>query len=238
MKSHCSLSYHILPPDEVENFALLVKAGYYGNNPPFTVLPITEADFEALITAYVNKRADYVNGGLAQKPDFLLAKNALMSALDLLAAQADIVANGDSTTISLAGFVPTKTGSSTPAAPAQPAAPVIKRGASGELFAEVPAVAGASSYGCILFATQPMPANLSLNAAGQLIDMKDGSNPGSGGSGGSVNNGGILVAIDLNKNRKKKFMGLQPHITYYFYFWAVNSTGVSALSGVSSLECL
>ncbi len=41
-KIHCSLSYHNMPLDEVESFALGIEAGYFGNNPPFTVLRFTQ----------------------------------------------------------------------------------------------------------------------------------------------------------------------------------------------------
>lgn len=36
---------------------MLVKAGYYGHNPPFTDLTITEAAFLLLITNYVTALA-------------------------------------------------------------------------------------------------------------------------------------------------------------------------------------
>src|SRR5688572_17821351 len=101
LKAKVSRSYHSLPPDEVDDFALGVKDGYYGNNPPFTVLPITAAAFQALIDDYIIKRAAFVNGGESQKGAYLLALAALMSALDSLADETDEVADGDVPTIEL-----------------------------------------------------------------------------------------------------------------------------------------
>lgn len=239
-KQHCSLSYHKALLDELDVFAVGVRDGIYNNATTFTSPPLTQTAFQALIDNYINTRALYVQGGLAQKGPFRAAKTALINGLDTTADYVDGIANGDANIITLADFVPTKAGDSEGHVPAQTAAPKLERGAAGELLAEVPAVTGAEYYGCILIAGQQLPPFITLNALGQLIAVAENDNnpnptpdpeprplPGS-----------VIVAIDFTKSRKKKFTGLQYHMVYYAYYFAGNATGVSPLSPVSSLEVL
>ena len=229
-KIHCNLHYHESPLGEVESFALGVKAGYYGNNPPFTVLPLTAAALQLLIDDYGTTRAAYVNGGLLQKGPFLLAKTALMNALDSLTEEVDKVAAGNSEIIVLSGFRPTLPRGEGEA-PARPTGVVVKRGATGELLAECPVVEGAQSYGCIVIAGNPLPAGFGLNGSGQFVIVEMAPTP-------PPPVGTIDAVFDFTKGRKKRFTGLAPHTVYYIYFYAVNATGVSPLSDVASLECL
>lgn len=232
--SHCSLSYHHLGIDVLDVFSVGVRDGVFNNKPPFDAPPTDKDTFQKFIDSYINTRGAYVQGGLAQKGPFQEAKAALLKTLDTFADFVDGIAKGNVNIITLGGFVPTKIGSTEHHAPEQPKAAQIKRGATGELFAEVPVVAGAEWYGCIVFAGMPMPSALSLNAVGQLVVAQNKpQNPEM-----KMPETNIIALFDLNKNRKKKFSGLQSHVTYYFYFYAANATGVSPLSEVSSLECL
>ena len=234
-KIHVSLSYHHIHLDVLDVFAIGVRDGIYGNAGTFATPPITQAAFQVFIDDYINTRGAYVQGGLAQKGPFLAAKTALITTLDDFATYVDGIAKGDANIITLAGFVPTKPGGTAGHAPAQPLPALVTRGASGELFAECPVVAGADSYGCLAFAGFPMPSVLSLNAVGQLIvqNTKDPMGPPM-----PPQPNGIIAFFDLNKSRKKKFVGLQPHVVYYFYFYTSNASGVSPISEVSSLECI
>ena len=154
-KIHCNLSYHTMHLDEVESFALGVEAGYFGNNPPFTVLPFTQVAYHGKIDNYVSTRAAYVNGGLAQKGPFMLAKKSLMDDTDALADEVDKVADGNPDIIVLGGFVPTKT----PGEGQKPGQCIVtvKKGITGELISNCALVDGAKHYGCIMTEGGPLP---------------------------------------------------------------------------------
>jgi hypothetical protein len=218
--------------DTVESFGLGVKAGYFGNNPPFTILPITAVALQGLIDDYVSKRAAYVSGGLAQKGAFMLAKAALMAALDSLAVETDKVAVGDEAIIILAGFVPTKTaGEGTK--PGQ-CVVTLKRGITGELISNCAIVPGAKHYGCIMTEGAPLPAGASITADGKLI-LTSLNNPNPPIPNPFPQPEIISAQFDFSDQREKHFMNLIHDATYYFYYYAVNATGVSPLSEVVSM---
>ena len=56
---------------------------------------------------------------------------------------------------------------------------------------------------------------------------------------GGMESGSELTGfqIDLTSQREKHFTGLKPGSTYYFYYYVVNSAGVSPLSTVVSIMC-
>ena len=232
LKSHCSLSYHNMALDQVESFALGVKAGYYGHNPPFTVLPIIEAALQILIANYTNKRADYINGGAAQKGPFLIAKADLMSALDSLANQTDIVADGDEPTIILAGFVPTKGGHSPATKPVQ-CVVTVKKGITGELISTCAPVPSAKHYGCIMLEGGQLPDGVVINADGRVVWQSKDPQPNMNQQDTKITG----VWVDLTDQREKHFTGLKHDAVYYFYYYAVNAAGVSQLSEVVSMVC-
>jgi hypothetical protein len=223
LKAHVSLSYHELQLDLIENFCLGVKNGYFGNNPPFTVLPFTELVYQGKIDDYVNTRAAYVNGGESQKGAFILAKAALMTDTDSLAKETDIVADGDVGIIELAGFDATKTGSSEPSIPGQ-CVVTVKRGIAGQLISTCAKVDGAKHYGCIVVEGALLPNTVELTETGKLLI---------GSGGGPL----PTMAIDLTDQREKQFSGLIHDVTYYFYYFAVNSKGVGPLSEPVSIVC-
>ncbi|MBK8659669.1 MAG: fibronectin type III domain-containing protein [Bacteroidetes bacterium] len=47
-----------------------------------------------------------------------------------------------------------------------------------------------------------------------------------------------VLRLEVNKGRKKTISNLQPKEEYWFYFYAGNSAGVSALSAPESRICL
>lgn len=233
LKSHCSLSYHNMPLDEVESFALGIEAGYFGNNPPFTVLPFTQVAYHGKIDAYVAKRAEYVNGGSAQKGPFLLAKKALMADTDTLADEVDLKANGNPDIIILAGFTPTKT----PSDGSKPGQCVVtvKKGIAGELIATCEIVPGAKHYGCIMTEGGELPPWFTINAEGRIIvDQSHWAPP----TTLAVEPGKIRsLQFDLTDQREKRFTGLTHDAFYYFYYYAVNAKGVGPVSEVVSIVC-
>ncbi|MGE0637303.1 MAG: hypothetical protein AB7G44_16200 [Bacteroidia bacterium] len=227
---HASLSYHELPATELKTFADGVATGYYGNNPPFTIQPVTLAVFQALISDYEEKRSDYENGGEDQKGPFLLAKAALINALDQLAAETDKVAINNKDTIILAGFTPTKTPGET-VKPGQGTV-TVKRGIAGELISTCSIVEGAKHYGCIMTEGAPLPNWVTISADGRIV--LETNNPMPDPMPGLTP---VSVQLDFTDQREKHFLGLKHDVTYYFYFYAVNAKGVGPLSEAVSMVC-
>jgi hypothetical protein len=221
-KSRCSREYRRLGLDVLDVFALGVKTGVFTHDPPFTAPPMTESEFDDLIQAYPTMRSAYVQGGLAQKGDFLNAKAALLDGIDELADYVDEVADGDENIITNAGFVPTDI-TKTPAVKAGQPVVTVKRGIAGELFASCEKIAGVIYYGCIMTIGAALPDGVFLTPDGKLAFE---GTPGT-----------TRMAFDLTKQREKHFTGLTHDETYYFYFYAVNAAGVSPLSEVVSIVC-
>lgn len=230
LKVRSSFAYHSIKPDLLTNFAVGVRDGIFNNPTIYNMPPMTIIIFQGLIDAYTNARAAYKQGGLAQKGDYELAKNALMAALDQLAVYVNGIALGNPALITEAGFVPTKGNISPIAKPNQPQFVTLTRGLPGELYADCEPAAGVDSTGGILIANEPIPEGMGINELGQIVVVESASpSPGPSPAPGSVR-----YIQDLNKARRKKFTGLQIGVTYYLYMWAMNAGGVSPLSvGVS-----
>ncbi len=47
----------------------------------------------------------------------------------------------------------------------------------------------------------------------------------------------VSIQIDFTTQRVKSFKNLKHDVTYYFYFFAVNATGVGPVSEVVSIVC-
>lgn len=226
LKFRCLLAYHLIQLDLLESFAVGVLTGIFGNPAVFTMPPIAEPMLLALINDYVDKRGKY-KSRTVPRATFITSKNALMSALDTLAAYVNTVANNDATIITLAGYQSTKGNLSPINPPGQPQQVVISRGLSGELNTDCAVLPEADSYGALLLNTE-LPAGFSITASGQMISDGNSAPPASPSSGNT------FIIIDLNKTRRKKFTGLQVGTTYYVYYWAANAGGVSPLSEVVS----
>jgi hypothetical protein len=217
-KPTCSLSYHRLPDEELDDFATGVRVGLQNNLALFPTPPVLPPSLQALIDDYEVKRSAYKRGGLDQKPAFEQAKTLLMNGLDDNAAYVDSIADGNEAIIVAAGYVPTNTTTSPSQVPSKPEVRVKRGEASGQLLAECKPIKGAQYFGCIVSEGSPLEGNVLTD---EVIFL----------SAGSKSNVGMNVA----KDRKKVFSGLQPGTTYYFYFYAVNAAGVSALSDAVSI---
>ena len=232
---HCSLDYHGFRILKFETFAAGVKTGVYSNPLIFTSPPLTEAQFQTLIENNHHSYDDYKNGGKLLKPAYLAAKALLMKGLDDTATYIDGLVGVDENMINKGGYNATKVVDSEGQVPAQPAGATITRGGEGEMFAEVPKIDGAVNYGCIAIAGQPLPAYITLNASGQFV-MTSLNTPDPNPTPDPPQ-GAVVAVMDVSKSRKKRFLGLQSGVKYYFYFYASNATGVSILSEVRSMIC-
>ena len=237
VKIRCKLNYHELRTTKIKVFAIGVRDGVFGNNPPFITPPTTIAALQLLIDDYSAKYDAFLlhTASLSEVDD---ARDLLMEGLDLIRPYVDTVANGNATIVSLAGFVPTKGSTTNVIIPVQPFGVTLVRGIQGELIAECAVITDADSYGAVL-ASQPLPPWFTINGFGQVV-IEQGSTPTpvpplppSAPSAGSI--GGIL---DLTKTRKKTFKDLEVGVTYYVYFWAVNAAGVSPLSNAVSKKVI
>lgn len=227
-KIRCSLGYHRQKHSNLESFAVAVRDGVFNNATVFSAPPITQSAFQTLLDEFINKYGAYQFGGRSNKGPYQAAYTALIVGMDSLSGYVNTVAAGDANIILMSGFIPTKGVSSAVNPPAAPGMPVVKRGISGVLLAEVEVVAGAEFYACIVTAGNPKPESININAAGQLEILSDNSTP----------SGEVSAAFfDYNKSRKKSLINLQVGVTYYFYFLAINANGVSQLSPAASLMC-
>jgi hypothetical protein len=224
---HCSVEhYHQMKFDDLGDFGLTVKSGFFSNNPPFIVQPITETVFGDSITDYTTKHAAYKSGGLLQKGPFLIAKDTLITNLDKIAVEVDKVALGNPDIITLSGNVPTDGSKSHAVKPGQ-AVVTIERGMPLEIVTKCALVHGAKHYGCILVQGGPLPNNVELLDSGKLVVNFNGVVP-------FPSNG---IVVDLNDQREKHFPNLAHDVTYYAYYFCVNSAGVGPLSDPVSIVC-
>lgn len=225
------LNYHEIKLKSLEDFALLVLAGIYNNVAIFMTPTITQPEFLAIVNDYVSKLALYKARSLS-KAEFDLSKEALLNALDTLRVYVDSVALGDATIISLAGYEPTKGSASSSTPPGQPTGVTFAKGITGEFVTECEIIPGAVSYNAALVANEPIPDNVFMNGLGQLVATDEAGGSGTAGTTAALAN--IRFILDFNKSRIKKFSNLQMGTTYYLYYWAMNSAGVSPMSdGVS-----
>lgn len=230
-KQRCSLSYHRIRIDELNVFAGGVNDGVYGNETTFADPPVAANAFAQLLTDFINKRNLYKQGGAAQKGPYLASLDALMDALDTLAAFVDTIADGDANIITLAGYVPTKGTSSTVPAPSQASGVKLTRGSTGELLAECDNQAFVLSYMCVLTEGGPLSPDIVINGSGQLVVASEATD---NAPEATIPSGTLM---DLNTNRKKRFLGLDPGTTYYAVFSVTNASGVGQLSEPRSILC-
>lgn len=234
-KSRSSFAYHRLKLDLIDVFAIGVRDGIFNNPVTFSAPPVNQTAFQALIDAYVNTRGAYKMGGKAQKPAFEQAKINLMKALDSTADYVTGVANGNELLIILAGFTPTKSNQSTVPPPVQPTGVRLTRSNTGELLSECDNQPVVDTYLAFLTPNAPIPLNISISGTGQLVVTSGMQGPQ--GAQGSNTPAQVEFIIDLNKNRKKKFMGLTPGTTYFITYVAINAQGVSPFSASASCMC-
>ena len=217
---HCKLNYHEFNGADLDTFAHLVADGFYANNPPFTAPPLTEVAFTALADTFHEKYEAYKNGGKAQKGYYTVARTNLITALDDIAHYVDGLAGVDDGMIQLAGYTPTKTGDTKAVVPAAPVIEKIIRVGKGTLNPVCKTSPGADSYGCLIL-DKPTTDGL-IFIDGMLIVNDDFK--------------GEFRHI-VTKGRSKTFTNLKSGTEYWFFFYAINSAGVSGFSAGASEVC-
>lgn len=104
----------------------------------------------------------------------------------------------------------------------------LTHGETREIIANCPVQKTAKYFGCIMTEGAPLPKNFTVSPDGKIKGLVKllADTP-------AITD----VQIDLTDKRKKYFAGLKPGSTYYFYFYVVNGSGVSALSAPVSMVC-
>lgn len=228
------LSFKRMRVDQLDTFATGVRDGIFNNPAIFTTPPIVQADYQTIIDTFINTRAAYKQGGLAQKGAYEMARDTLIGTLVQLADYVNSVALGSEAIITTAGFVPTKGTASSRPMPLQPTGVVMTNGTTGVLLAECANQPYVNTYLCLLTANQPLPPVLSVNSSGQVVVPPEEN---SEAARAMMPFHGPPIIIDLNSNRKKRFTGLVPGVTYYVTFVAINAQGVSPVSASVSRMC-
>jgi hypothetical protein len=216
---HCTLGYHRANTSGLDTFTNGVGNGIYSNPDMFATPSVTETDFTAAKNAFSAAAADYATYGMTKKSAYIVARKALLDVLDTLADYVDLIAQGDESTIILAGYVPSL-------AMAQKNVPIEKilffttkrTDTVGEIVVEIPAIQkrGNVTYNCVCSEGAPLSNPVLVN--GQIKVAATDAN----------------VLNDANKSRRKVFSGLTAGVVYYFYVYTSNSVSVSPLSDAKS----
>ncbi|MGE0638452.1 MAG: hypothetical protein AB7G44_03700 [Bacteroidia bacterium] len=227
MKIRCKVNYRSIKKSLLAGFANNVLNTLYVNTAIFLTPPLPAATLLALKIDFDDKYDRYTKRTIS-KGDMLASRAALIAALDTLSAYVNTVADGDAIIILEGGFEPTKGNANNANPPAQPVGVTLERGSSRELIADCTPADGVMFNGAVLIANHELPENITISDGGQIVVEDDGTvTPSSAASG-------IQYILDLNKGRKKSFKNLQVGVTYYVYFWAANTAGVSILSEMAS----
>jgi hypothetical protein len=233
----CKRNFKRIKLDALDEFGLGVRDGIYGNPLQFPNPTFPQVQFEQFVNNYSNTRAAYVNGGIAQKGPFLIAREELIGALETMADYVDGEARGSEAIILMSGFVPTKGNSSSAPKPEQPTGVILRHVSTGVLRIECDNQVAVDTYLCILTANAPIPMGINVTENGQIIGMGS-SKPETAQAMTALSFIGPDFVFDFNKSRKKIFSGLVPGTVYYAAFIAINAQGVSKLSVPASIMCV
>ena len=188
------------------------------NKPPYT-----DAVFAAAILAVINANSEYKLGGVTQKVALNKLVVILLAMMNEYAIYVDAIADGNEDTILLSGFhVAYGThpkGKQT--LPGTPTVTATRADASGEIDAETE-VYDRAVYGCIVSEGKALDPATTITSKGQLIIPIGQTNR-------------VIHVVD--QHRKKKVDGLTQGVNYWFYYYIINSAGVSQLSVGFKLMC-
>ena len=222
---HPAKGYHEDGPTELANTLLGVKNGI-GNAPKIfdpagtTLLPFTQPQYSTILLNYNTDYGAFNKGGVAQKGQYLLSHAIAMDCLDKSADYIDIIANGDPAIIILGGMKPTYSKGLNSLVAETLHAPmnitVVHGETPGIIKAFCESFGKNTNYGCLVSVGKPLDAGISINQSGQLM----------------IPAGTVITQIihDLNHGRIKTFTSLTKGVDYYFYFYVINTLGVSTLS--------
>ena len=111
----------------------------------------------------------------------------------------------------------------------------VERGTMGQLIAKCVGQKAAKYYGCVMTEGAPLPDWFMINEQGRLVLDKSNMPPKTNMA--EPEPGMVGLQWDFTSQRVKRFSGLKHGVTYYFYFYLVNASGVSPLSEAVSIVC-
>jgi hypothetical protein len=216
---HCAVSYHQYSGTQLDTFGHSVLDGIYNNSGTFASPPINKGDYQKVLDIYHDAYENYKNGGKSQKGAYTIARTNLTIALDSLGNYVETLPGVDEGIIQLSGFEPTKTGDTKAVPPTIPNIDKLTKQGNGTISAECFKVDGAEYYGCLVLS---LPLDTSIQMVDGMLRFDKVSS---------------IVAHVLTKSRKKTISALTPVATYWVYFYAANSAGVSGISKGMSILC-
>ena len=223
--SMVSRSYHQLGFTAISGFAGGVQVGLRSSPKFFDPLkvPVEDAAMGVLIENQMSTYSAYHHGGDFQKPAFEAAQAALIAGIDENAIFVEGVAVGDASIIKASGFNATEVGNTPTPGPEGKPIVTAKRGEySGDINSECSMYPDSPQYGCIVSVGKPLDVGVIITNDGNLIIPASQTN---------------IIMINLTSQRRKSFTGLTPKVDYWFYYFVVNTNGVSALSDGVMVGC-
>ncbi|MEC4047831.1 hypothetical protein OX284_000190 [Flavobacterium sp. SUN046] len=215
-KQRCKLNYHQLGANKLTPFVGGILSSLYDNATVFITPPISKAEFTTIFLKFVNASKDYELMGFIKLNEFTIAKKELLTATDTLAEYVDTVALGVGSTISLAGFVPTKVEvTKSVQLPKVNDFRCSRNETPGKITLEFPVIKG--NYGAIDY--------IGICSVGNALPNDF-----------IVDNTFItgkreqIIMISTGHNRKKIFSNLTPGSNCYVYTLLNNNLGFSELS--------
>jgi hypothetical protein len=219
-KVRCLLTYRRYSNKNLINFCSLVSSGVYTNVSVFPTPTIALVDFTTTLTKYSDAVAKYENAPKIEKTNMENARKNMLTSVDILREYVDGIANGDASTINLAGYMPSKSD-------AEKSKPVevtnnftLKRtdlSGQAEVTISYTGTGTPQWYFAICSTEGTLPSTLVENGILNFEALPEG------------------VRVDLSKSKKKLFTNLDSGVTYYFYVLVANNVNVSPLSDPRSL---
>lgn len=214
----CSLSFKRHRVGTLDNFASGVRTGVYITNPTlFPAPPLTQLQLETLISNYTTAYSTYKNArGQVTKGAFDASTAALTTGLVDIAAYVDTVADGNSTIIEQAGYIPTKESVSSNPKPDTIEGAVLTLGATQELLTDCDPQPQIDTYVAILTEGTPLPPDVTISNGMLVINPGTMALP-------------RTIYTSYNKSRKKSFTGLTVGTVYYLVMFGIGTGGVGQL---------
>jgi len=198
------LSFRVYTRADYFLFCERVFVGFYTNSAVFPASPVSHSEFEIVFTKYSEIEVQYKIAPSINKNNFVAAKTDMDTTLMKIADYVNSIADGNESTIRLAGFLPTKNTTSRSAPITEEATGKLKRGPGiGQITVESIALKGKGTvnYSVVVAIGAPLPATSFDN--GQFL----------------VNSTTVNCVLNYTRSRKKVISDLPPGSKVYVYFW-------------------